>query len=178
MKRTIKETNWTVALTTTQGQPITKVVSAPTQDVAVRRAQQAFKGQDFANVSVTPADSGQPQASQQPPSAALPRQLTGLKMLTPLTQPGQQLQQQAQPQREAFVIHPEKIQYPYGITLPASFSRILRESSPVTVQEHFGQYTIILENKNEMRDFLNRLSRNKDRNSIKVIVGGIRSSIS
>jgi hypothetical protein len=185
MKRVIKETNWTVSLVSTQGQAISKVVSAPTQDVAVRRAQQAFKGQDFTNVTVTPADTGQPAPSQQPPSAALPRQLTGLKQLQPLFQLNQQLPQaqqaqQAQPQQpmESIVIRTEAITYPYSITLPAQFRRVLRESSPVKVNEQFGQYSIILENKTEMREFLSRLNHHKDRDLIRIIADGIRSSIS
>jgi hypothetical protein len=172
MRRPIKEIKFNVNLITSDGSNLTRIIDAPTQDIALRRAQQAFKGLQFVNVSVTALDQqATPQPSQQPPSAQLPVQPKQLQQLQPPLQPGQQFQQQQEN------INFQKISYPYEITLPMRFRRLLRECSPSKVNENFGQYTTRIENTKQMNQLINRLRMNKDIDGVNILLNGIRSSI-
>jgi hypothetical protein len=163
--RRITESKWRVSLTTTQGQIIEKVVDAPDMADAIRRGQQAFSGQQFIQATANQLD---PQLNIPTNQAAqqniLPRQLQGLR---PLRQPGQ---------RES--LNPNAFNFPYSITLPAQFRKILHEVSPVSINESMGQYHIVLENQIEMKEFLDKLKIHRDRASVQIIINGIRSSIS
>lgn len=176
MRKVIQETKWRVSLVTAQG-PIEKVEDAPSMDVAINRAMRAFPGQQFTQATASQIDpqSNVPttQASQQ---NALPAQMQPLQAVKQLASPAQVLQAKQQLARESYVIDSRAFRYPYSITLPAQFRRILHETSPVGINETNGQYRIILEDQGEMIAFLGKLKTNRDRNAVQVIVNGIRSS--
>lgn len=181
MRKRLQEIKWRIQLTTAQG-PIEKVVDAPSQDVAVGRAMRAFPGQQFTQITASQIDpqSNVPtaQASEQNP---LPTQVQPLQPIKQLGTPAQFLQAKQQmaaqqPARESVDIR--AFNYPYSITLPMQFRRLLQETAPVRVDQGNGQYRIVLENQDEMRQFLQNLQKNSDRNLVKTIVAGIRSSIS
>lgn len=138
----------------------------------MRRAIQAFPGMTFTQVMAAALDQQTP-PGQAPvlPQQQLPKQLAQLKPLQPLTPPGQQQQQQ----REA--VDPGAIRYPYSITLPARFGRILHETAAVPIVQRNGQHRIILITENEMRGFLQRLRAHPDREAAVIIFNGIRSSV-
>ncbi len=154
---------------TSQGQTIEKVVDAPDEGAATHRALQAFQGQQFVQTTVSQIDPGlnipTNKASQQ---NIMPKQLATL----------QPLKQLAQPSARRESIDSRVFNYPYSITLPSQFKKILHETSPVKVNEMMGQLYIILEGKEEMRNFLERLKISHDHNLARIIVTGIRSSIS
>jgi hypothetical protein len=124
MIKFIKESKWRVQMMTPAPnvQFIEKVLDAPSQEVAISRAQQAYPNQTFVQVTATSLD----QQSSQPTPQGNPQQQTtmgrmrGLSPLQGLAQPGQQPVQER--------IDPRKFSYPYSITLPAQFSRVLREN--------------------------------------------------
>ncbi len=169
MRQRIPETKFRVSLITAQGQPIEKVVDAPSSGDAIKRATQSFAGQQFAHVEADPLD---PQlnipTNQADQQNILPRQLAPLQPIKQLTPPAAR--------RES--IDPRIFSYPYSITLPSQFKKILHEVSPVPINESMGQYYIVLENKNKMREFLEKLNNNHDRDLAIIIVDGVRGSIS
>lgn len=147
-------------------------------DVAISRAMQAFPGLQATQATASQIDpqSNVPtaQASQQ---NALPAQMQPLQPIRQMATPAQILaaKQQQQPTRES--INLECFAYPYSITLPAQFRRILHEAAPVPINESSGQYHIILKDQDDMRAFFEKLKSHPDRGSAKTIVNGIRSSI-
>lgn len=168
----IRENKWQVSMMTGAPKPqmIQKEIEAPSQEVAIHRAQVAYPNQQFVQVTATLMD---PQTNQPSPQQTQPNQMQttmsrmqGLHPLRGLAQPGQQ-------QTES-----RRITYPYSITLPSHFSRLLRETSPVPVIGNLGQYHIVLESDSHLSGFLNRLIRHRDRESAGVILRGIRSSLS
>lgn len=176
MRKKVQETKFRVSLTTAQG-PIEKVEDAPSQDIAIGRAMRAFPGQQFTQVMASQIDpqSNVPtaQASQQNP---LPAQVQPLQPIKQMATPAQILQaKQQQVARESIDI--KRFFFPYSITLPATFRRILQETSPVGIAQSNGQFRIVLENQDEMRSFLLNLQKSVDRKAVKTIVAGIRSSI-
>jgi len=178
MKRNLYEAKWNVDLTTPGPPPQTmqKQVEAPSQDVAIRRAIQAFPGMKFTNVAAAALDPQTPPA-QHPTRVQnqLPKTLAGMKGLKTLQVPGQQQQQQQQqPLTAGF--DAKSFAYPYLITLPKQFSQTLNETSPVPIREANGQYHIVLINEAQMRRFFERLYRSRNRVA-QIIVDGIRSSI-
>lgn len=181
MRKVVTETKWRVQLTTAQG-PIEKVVDAPSQDIAVGRAMRAFPGQQFTMVMASQIDpqSNVPTAQASGP-AALPVQMQGPQPMKQVATPGQILQakqqQAAQQQVAREAIDIRAIRYPYSITLPSQFRKILHETSPVNIESGNGQFRIILEDQDTMRRFLENLQKNFDRKSVRVITTGIRSSI-
>ena len=181
MRRILNEITWRVTLTTAQG-PIEKVLDAPSQDIAISRAMRAFPGQQFSDTDAKPLNpqTNVPtaQASQQ---NELPRQITPLQQPQTIVTPAQILQakQQQLVAREstAIVINPRALKYPYSITLPSNFCGVLREVSPVMITVNNGQYRVTIENLNEMKTFLGKLSTHRNREAVKIIADGIRSSI-
>jgi hypothetical protein len=175
MRKILTEQKWRVSLQTPQG-PIEKVVDAPSQDVASGRAMRSFPGQKFDDVRVNPIDpqSNVPtaQASAQNP---LPVQMQPLQPIKQIATTGQILQAKQQLAHESIDIR--MINYPYSITLPSRFRRIIYETAPVQIEQGNGQYRVVLENQDEMRRFLLNLQKNFDRSAVKVIAAGIRSSI-
>lgn len=137
----------------------------------MRRAIQAFPGMTFTQVMATALDQQTP-PGQAPvlPQQQLPKQMAGLKPLQPLTPPGQQQQP-----RES--IDPSAVRYPYSITLPSRFSRILQETATVPIVQRNGQHRVELITENEMRGFLQRLRAHPDREAVAIIFKGIRSSV-
>jgi hypothetical protein len=175
MRRAIHEAKWTVTLTTVgpPAQTITKQVEAPSQDMAVRRTLQAFPGVQFTNVSAAAVDPQNTPPPQKPSHSQqqLPRQNAGVRGLQPLMMPGQQ--QQQQPQES---VYPRRLAYPYSISLPKQFSKILHETSPVPIRESNGQHQIVLLDESQMKRFFDRLRASRDQYG-SLIIDGIRSSI-
>lgn len=129
-------------------------------------------GVQFGQVMATPIDPQVVPLGQQPliPQQHLPRQPAGLRPLQGLRVPGQQQQTQQES------IEPNRFKYPYSIRLPAQFARVLHESSPVVVSEQHGQYEVILINETDMRNFLVRLIKHRNRDVTRVILDGIKTS--
>ncbi len=178
MKRNLHEAKWNVDLITAGPPPqnLQKQVEAPSQDVAIRRALQAFPGMKFTNVTATALDPETPPAQNPTRSQnQLPKALAGMRGLQPLKVPGQQ--QQQQPQQLAAGFDPKNFAYPYLISLPRQFSQTLNEASPVPIREANGQYHIVLINENQMKRFFERLYRCRNRDIASIIVDGIRSSM-
>jgi hypothetical protein len=179
MRKVVKEVKWRVTLTTAQG-PIEKVLDAPSQDIAISRAMRSFPGQQFSDVDAKTLDpqTNVPtgQASQQ---NQLPNQVQPLQPIRQMLSPAEVLQakqQQVARESSAIVIDPMRLKYPYSITLPAIFRGVLRETSPVMITMNNGQYRVIIENLKEMRAFLGKLTTHRNRDAVKVIADGIRSS--
>jgi hypothetical protein len=179
MRKVVQETKWRVSLTGAQG-PIEKVVDAPSQDIAVSRAMRAFPGQQFSDVEAklidTQSNVPTAQASAQ---NALPQQMQGLRPIQQMATPSQilQIKQQQVAQESAIIIDARAINYPYSITLPSNFRSVLRETSPGPISFSNGQYRVVIETQEEMRSFLGKLQRCHNRNAVRVIAEGIRSSI-
>lgn len=150
-------------------QIIEKVVDAPSEVVAIRRAQAQFPNQQFVQVTAISLDPQTHQPTGQPPvqQQTTMGRMRGLTPLRALRVPGQQ--------QESLDI--KRLSYPYSITLPSQFGRLLSETSPVAIYEQSGQHRIILENEERMRGFLYCLARHRDRKGASLIVDGIRSSI-
>lgn len=155
-------------------QTITKEIDAPSEEIAIHRAQSFYPNQQFVQTTATLMDpqsqapTGTPGQTQQTTSG----RMRGLTPLRALAQPGQpQPQQQQQQQVE------NQIRYPYSITLPSRFARLLNETSPVEVSERHGQHQIVLENVADMKGFLSHLARHRDRDGAEIILDGIRSSV-
>lgn len=158
-------------------QTFQKVLFAPSDEIAIHRAIQAYPNMQFISVQATQLDASTggpanvagtntPMGSGITPSFKTIPPLQGLRPMWP---------QSAQQQQES--VNPARFAYPYSITLPEKFAKILRETSPVEVYRQNGQNTIILEDRNMMSDFLGRLHQHRDRASCKTIMKGLRSSI-
>jgi hypothetical protein len=183
--RYIAETKWRVQLQTgaPTNQTFEKVLDAPSDLIAIRRAQAAYPNVQFVNSQATQVDQqgGAPMpgaGSNTPNGTGL---LPGFRPLQPLRQlnPGwptnvAQAQATAESRRP---INPERFIYPYSITMPQQFATLLKETAPVSVFAHDGQHTIVLENADEMRQFLGQLSNHPNRKGVKTIIAGVRSSI-
>jgi hypothetical protein len=177
--RYIRESKWQVTLQTGAPtlQTITKTLDAPTQEIAIHRAQAAYPNLQFIQVSATQLD---PQtAAPTQDNASTP---TGNGML-PGVRPLASLQALKQPwpaqnpQQTESIPNPKSFAYPYSISLPGQFSRVLRETSPVRVFEQAGHHRIILETEHDMRGFLSRLQTHHDRQMVNSIIAGMRSSL-
>jgi hypothetical protein len=180
--RYIAETKWRVQLQTGAPtlQTFEKVLDAPSQEIAIHRASASYPNMQFIQVQASQLDpqSGGPagQSGTNTPTATgqLPgfRPLQPLQGLTPLWPQGQQQQPQ-----ESRMISPKSFAYPYSISLPNQFARVLKETAPVAVLVHDGHHSIILENEHDMQGFLSRLKNHSDRQIVNTIIAGIRSSI-
>lgn len=93
--------------------------------------------------------------------------MTGLRQMRPLAPPAQQ--------NEAIDLR--RFAFPYAIVLPARLAGVLTETSPVPVREQFGQHHAVFLNESQMRQFLTRLARHRERDVAGVILAGIRSSL-
>ena len=168
-----RESHWKVTLATAgpQSQNLDKTVEAPSQDIAIRRAIQSFPGMQFVSTTAIALDPQVPPPGQKPinPQTQMPKQMAGLRPIQGLRMPGQQQQAEA--------LDPKRFTYPYGVTLPVQLSRVLRETSPVGVTEKHGQYEIVLINETQMRGFVERLMKHRNRDVARIIINGIRSSI-
>lgn len=169
-------------------QQFEKVLHAPSQEIAIHRASAAYPNMQFVSVDAQQLDPKTAAPAQQQ-NAATPSptgQMPGFKPLQPLQglkptfpQNAQQQQPAAQaPVREAALLpfNPYWFSYPYSISLPTRFSRILRETAPSEVITHDGHYSIVLESEDEMRRFLSKLISHYDQQAYNLIVAGIRSS--
>jgi hypothetical protein len=184
--RFIAETKWRVQLQT--GAPtlqnFEQVLDAPSQEVAIHRAQQRYPNVQFISVTASQVDPqtggpAQQQNTQTPTGAGqLPpiRPLSPLRGLTPLWPQNQQQQQQPVPET-ALPLNPRRFFFPYSISLPPQFYRLLQETSPVSVIDNNGHYSIVLENEQEMRRFLVKLNAHHDRLGVDTLLAGIRSSL-
>jgi hypothetical protein len=165
----IQETKWRVSLTTSMPnvQNIEKIMDAPDQAEAIRRASTQFPNQKFSQVNAQQLD---PQTNA---PTAQAQQMTQTMMGQPRPRPGI-----SGPTRQANEsIDLKRISYPYSITLPSAFACVITESSPVAVAEGNGQYHITLTNAKGMRKLLENLKKHQDKNIAKEIFKGIRSSI-
>ncbi len=132
----------------------------------------------FVSVTATQMDQSGGQAQQSGTNTPngtgmLPgfKPLQPLRPLTPLWPQNQQ--QQAAESRLPF----KRFFFPYSISLPAQFERLLNETAPVEVIIHDGHRSIVLETEQQMHDFLARLNTNRDRKAVNTIITGIRSSL-
>jgi hypothetical protein len=181
--RYITEAKWKVTLQTGAPtmQTFEKVLDAPSQGVAIYRAQQEYPNVQFVQVSAVQMDAqgAGPTANQGTNTPTGTGQLPGFKPLQPLQplNPGWP-KNAAQPQQESTLpVNPQSVSYPYSISLPQQFAEILRESAPVAIHNHDGRYSIVLETEQDMRGFLNRLIHHGNRDAVRAIIAGIRSSI-
>lgn len=166
-------------------QSFEKVLHAPSQEIAIHRASAAYPNMQFISVNAQQLDPASNAPAQQQnaatpsPTGQMPsiRPLQGLRGMTPLWPQNQQNQQQQPPATEsALPVNPRWFSYPYSISLPPRFYRVLKETAPVEIIDHEGQYSIVLENENDMRRFLSKLISHPDGKAYHLIVGGIRSS--
>jgi hypothetical protein len=183
--RYIAESQWRVELQTGAPslQSLEKVLYAPSQEIAIHRAVTSYPNMQFIRTTATQLDPQSGGASQQ--NASTPTATGMMPGFKPMQQPRglaplwpQNQQGQPQPAAESRLpVDPRWFTYPYSISLPDRFSKVLHETAPNPVIKHGGQHAIVLETIMDMRFFLTRLQGHHDRYATKMIFDGIRSSL-
>lgn len=168
-KKKLPENQMDVTMTKGTGptaQVVTKTVTAATPDDAVRRASQGETGQKPNQISVN-TTSQNPQVPSTNPQATPP--VPG--------QPMKPNQMESRKLKETIgAIDLGALQYPYRISLPEEYRGVLIRVCEAAGLPGTVDRTLVLRHASAMKEFLEGLSRVKDKRSL-VIAEGIKRSV-
>lgn len=161
-------------------------LDAPSQEIAIHRAMQRYPNVQFIHVSADQMDP-QTQTPAQQQNAQTPTSSGQMPAFHPLqpkigaVQPVQPLQnpfaKPQQPQAVPEAVHPSRFSYPYSISLPGRFGRLLKETAPGRVDTVDGLYMTTIKEMKEMHRFILNLRKNSDQDAARMVITGMRSSL-